>query len=91
MFQRHVFALILLLIISSLEAQTPQQSYFEWTKLPFSKEELAQRRSNVIEALKSQNKDGIVLIPAKDGFSYGETFRQLDDFYYMTGLELPNA
>ncbi|PTM11540.1 MAG: hypothetical protein DA407_01480, partial [Bacteroidetes bacterium] len=67
------------------------QSYFEWTELPFSKEELAQRRSNVIEVLKAQNKDGIVLIPAKDGFSYGETFRQLDDFYYFTGLELPNA
>ena len=77
--------------LSFLHAQTPQQSYFEWTELPFSKEELTQRRSNLVSQLKIQNKTGLVLIPAKDGFSYGETFRQLDDFYYFTGLELPNA
>ncbi len=77
--------------LSFLHAQTPQQSYFEWTELPFSKEELTQRRGNLVSQLKIQNKTGLVLIPAKDGFSYGETFRQLDDFYYFTGLELPNA
>jgi len=77
--------------LSLIYAQTPQQTYFEWTELPFSKEELAQRRSNLVSQLKTQNKTGLVLIPAKDGFSYGETFRQLDDFYYFTGLELPNA
>ncbi len=78
-------------LLNFLHAQTPQQSYFEWTELPFSKEELTQRRSNLVSQLKTQNKTGLVLIPAKDGFSYGETFRQLDDFYYFTGLELPNA
>ena len=41
--------------------------------------------------LVKQQKNGLVLIPANDGFSYGETFRQSDDFYYFTGLELPNA
>ncbi len=30
--------------LSSLHAQTPQQSYFEWTAMPFNKEELTQRR-----------------------------------------------
>jgi Xaa-Pro aminopeptidase len=88
---RHFLSLFIVLAFNLALGQTPQQSYFEWTKLPFSKEELQQRRTNLIEALKSQNKEGIVLIPAKDGFSYGETFRQLDDFYYFTGLELPNA
>jgi Xaa-Pro aminopeptidase len=77
--------------LNSLHAQTPQQSYFEWTAMPFNKEELTQRRDNLVSQLKAQNKTGLVLIPAKDGFSYGETFRQLDDFYYFTGLELPNA
>lgn len=72
-------------------AQTPEQSYFDWATLPFSKEELAQRRNKFINILKKQGKNGLVLIPAKDGFSFGETFRQLDDFYYFTGLELPNA
>jgi Xaa-Pro aminopeptidase len=72
-------------------SQTPVQSYFEWTDLPFSKEELQQRRENLISSLIKDGKDGLVVIPAKDGFSYGETFRQADDFYYFTGLELPNA
>ena len=80
-----------LFYLSFLHGQTPQQSYFEWTDFPFSKEELTQRRDNLVSRLKAQNKTGLVLIPAKDGFSYGETFRQLDDFYYFTGLELPNA
>ncbi|MCE7992524.1 MAG: aminopeptidase P family protein [Roseivirga sp.] len=91
---RHRCVILLLTLLVSLNsawAQTPQQSYFEWTDLPFSKSELAQRRTNLIDRLKAQNKSGLVLIPAKDGFSYGETFRQLDDFYYFTGLELPNA
>ena len=34
---------------------------------------------------------GVFLAPASDGFSQGETFRQLDDFWYFTGLELPNS
>ena len=85
------FCLFSLFSLSLTHAQTPQQSYFEWTELPFSKEELAQRRSNFVSELQAQNKEGLVLIPAKDGFSYGETFRQLDDFYYFTGLELSNA
>lgn len=80
-----------LFITVTLFAQTPEQSYFEWTTLPFSKEELAQRRNQFIDILQKQGKTGLVLIPAKDGFSYGETFRQLNDFYYFTGLELPNA
>lgn len=82
-----VFAISTTFIFS----QTPVQSYFEWTDLPFSKEELQQRRQNLISILiKNQNK-GLVVIPANDGFSFGETFRQSNDFYYFTGLELPNA
>ena len=91
MFQKNHSFVLALFFLGMLHAQTPQQSYFEWTELPFDKAELLQRRSNLIERLKIQNKTGLVLIPAKDGFSYGETFRQLDDFYYFTGLELPNA
>ncbi|MEZ4797918.1 MAG: Xaa-Pro peptidase family protein [Flavobacteriaceae bacterium] len=91
MYKRLSFIFLFLFLSSFIYAQTPQQSYFEWTQLPFSKEELAQRRANLISELKAQNKEGVILFPAKDGFSYGETFRQLDNFYYFTGLELPNA
>jgi Xaa-Pro aminopeptidase len=71
--------------------QTPEQAYFEWTEIPFSKEELAERRTKLIKQLQDLGKKGIVVIPAKDGFSFGETFRQLDNFYYFTGLEIPNS
>lgn len=85
--------LIVILLFSSLNffAQTPEQSYFEWTSLPFSKEELKNRRQKLIKVLKNQGKSGLALFVARDGFSYGETFRQLDDFYYFTGLEFPNS
>lgn len=76
---------------TSLYSQTPEQSYFEWTEMPFSKKELAERRSKLVKDLQDSGKTGIVVIPAKDGFSDGETFRQLDNFFYFTGLELPNS
>ncbi len=83
--------LLFLLSTSFIFGQTPVQSYFDWTDLPFSKEELNQRRHKLMSILVKQQKSGLVVIPANDGFSFGETFRQSDDFYYFTGLELPNA
>ena len=59
--------------------------------MPFSIEELNSRRTKLIQHLTRLGKKGIVIIPSRDGFSYGETFRQLNDFYYFTGLELPNS
>lgn len=83
--------LLFLMSISFTFGQTPVQSYFEWTNLPFSKEELNQRRQKLMSNLIKEQKSGLVVIPANDGFTSGETFRQSDDFYYFTGLELPNA
>lgn len=74
-----------------MHSQTPEQAYFDWAEMPFSKEELTERRQNLFDSLKDEGKSGLVVIPAMDGFSYGETFRQSDDFYYFTGLELPNS
>lgn len=86
----HALFISLILPIFAV-AQTPAQYYFDWTEIPFAKEELFQRRTRLIQELKNNGKSGVVLIPARDGFSSGETFRQLDDFYYFTGLELPNS
>ncbi|MEQ9425659.1 MAG: Xaa-Pro peptidase family protein [Cyclobacteriaceae bacterium] len=88
---RPAIAAITILISSSTFSQTPEQRYFEWTSLPFSKEELSLRRANLIDKLNSQGSSGLVLIPSRDGRSHGETYRELDDFYYFTGLELPNS
>lgn len=89
-FKTH-FLIVVLFLAVNINAQTPEQHYFDWTEMPFSSEELAQRRTKLIKNLQSSGKNGLVIIPAKDGFSYGETFRQLDNFYYFTGLELPNS
>ncbi len=91
MIQKFSSILIFILLSFTILAQTPEQSYFEWTDLPFSKEELAQRRANLVASLQENDQSGLVIIPSGDGISHGETFRQLDDFYYFTGLELPNS
>lgn len=80
-----------LLFPSVLSAQTPEQAYFDWTTMPFTKAELAARRTNLIDTIIDDGLTGYVVIPSQDGYSHGETFRQLDDFYYFTGLELPNS
>ncbi len=85
---QNTLRLIILFISSVSFCQTPEQYYFDWTSLPFSNEELSMRRENLMKHLPDE---GIIVIPAKDGFSYGETFRQLDNFYYFTGLELSNS
>lgn len=81
----------LLIFALNLIAQTPEQHYFDWASLPFEKEELSQRREKLIEHFQGSGESGLVVIPSRDGFSSGETFRQNDDFYYFTGLELPNS
>ena len=70
--------------------QTPQQSYFEWTDLPFPADEYVTRRARLTHQLQELG-GGLFLTPSGSGTSHGETFRPLDDFLYLTGLELPDA
>lgn len=81
---------VLSLSLNAVAQQTPEQQFFEWTTLPFSKTEYADRRTRLIDEL-ARTGGGLFLCPSRDGFSGGETFRQLDDFMYLTGLELPNS
>jgi Xaa-Pro aminopeptidase len=71
-----------------LPAQTQEQRYTEWRRPTFSAEEYQARRARMLEALRSSG-GGILMIPSSDGKTRGETFRQLDDFLYLTGLEVP--
>ena len=69
--KQFVFLLLCTLFIPvSNFSQTPKQSYFEWTEMPFAKEELAQRRTKLIKELRLEDKSGLVIMPARDGFSY---------------------
>lgn len=69
-------------------APTPEQRYWDWTSLDFSVEEYQNRRTRLLAAMSEEGLD-IVLIPSAEGTSHGPSFRQLDDFHYWSGLELP--
>lgn len=64
-----------------------EQSYFDWTTLPFNAAEFAARRARLAARLAGD----LFLTPARYHRSDGFTFRQLDDFLYFTGLELPDS
>ena len=69
----------------------PEQRYGEWVRrLDFRPQEYSFRRSNMIRLLRHTG-GGIMLIPSSDGLTHGDTFRQLEDFWYYTGLEVPNS
>jgi Xaa-Pro aminopeptidase len=80
--------------VGSLRAQEPRASvaerFFDWTGLQFPPEEYAARRASMLRALQATG-GGVFLAPSGDGYSGGETFRPLNDFLYLTGLELPNS
>lgn len=77
---------------STAESQpTPEQRYGDWVRrLDFRPQEYAFRRSNMIRLLRASG-GGIFLAPSSDGRTHGDTFRQLEDFWYYTGLEVPNS
>jgi Xaa-Pro aminopeptidase len=69
---------------------TPEQRFFEWTDLRFAPQVFALRRTKMVEQLRASG-NGVLLVPSAEGTSGGETFRQLDDFLYFTGLEVPRS
>jgi Xaa-Pro aminopeptidase len=76
------------LLPSTLTAQTPEQKYTDWARLDFRAQEYEFRRDRMTDAVRAAG-GGIMLVPSADGLPHGGTFRQLDDFWYLTGLELP--
>ncbi|MGE0814032.1 MAG: aminopeptidase P N-terminal domain-containing protein [Vicinamibacterales bacterium] len=77
--------------LATLAAQpTPEQRYFAWTDLPFPAAEYTERRAALSRHLAASG-GGIFLSPAAAGYSEGFTYRQLDTFWYLTGLETPDA
>ena len=87
-------ATLIVLAISGfqpLQAQTPEQRYSDWVRrLDFRPQEYAFRRSYMLRLLEESG-GGMLLVPSSDGRTDGSTFRQLDDFWYYTGLEVPNS
>ena len=65
-----------------------EMRFWDWTNLEFPAEEYAGRRGRLLDAL-ADDGGGILIVPGAHGTSHGTTFRQLDDFHYLTGLEVP--
>lgn len=81
-------SLLLLVLLATVE--TPEQGFFEWTSMAFSKKVVRERRERMIARL-ARSGGGVLLVPSRHGTSDGFTFRQLDGFLYFTGLELPDS
>ncbi len=73
-----------------LAAQTPEQRYADWARPDFRPQEYQYRRGRVIDRLAASG-GGLLLTPSSDGITRGGTFRQLEDFWYLTGLEVPGS
>ncbi len=69
--------------------QTPEQPLFEWDTPAFPGSEYEDRRATLLAHVEESN--AVFLAFSGQGLSHGETFRQLDDFSYLVGLELPES
>ena len=75
---------------TSLAAQTPEQRYTDWARPDFRPQEYQYRRGRLLDGLRATG-GGLLLTPSSDGTTHGGTFRQLEDFWYLTGLEVPSS
>ena len=85
-----VVAVALLVQAAPLDAQTPEQRYAQWARPTIRAQEYQYRRTRTLANLGASG-GGVMLVPSSDGRTEGGTFRQLDDFWYFTGLELPSS
>jgi len=88
---RLLFLLVVLSYPSGVHAQNSdrEERFFDWTSLQFPISEYESRRDALFDALDGQV--GVVLVTSGHGLSHGDTFRQSNDFLYLTGLELPGS
>lgn len=76
---------------SSTVEPVPEQRYGDWVRrLDFRPQEYSFRRSNMIRLLQLSG-GGALIVPSSDGTTHGDTFRQMEDFWYYSGLEIPNS
>ena len=87
---RKISCFCLLIVAAMPWRAAAEERFFDWTSLQFPKEEYGARRQKLAQQLRL-NGGGVYLTPSGPGLSDGSTFRQLDDFYYFTGLELPDS
>lgn len=87
-----LLGMLLVALPATIQAQDSpnrEERFFNWARMTFSDAEYANRRAAMVAAIR-ENGGGVFLAPS-DFPVGGPTFRQLDDFLYFTGLELPNS
>ncbi|MEO7359103.1 MAG: Xaa-Pro peptidase family protein [Gemmatimonadaceae bacterium] len=70
------------------EAGSRSERLTAWTHPTFPVAEYQARRSRARALLGAND---VLVVPSAEGTSGGDTFRQLDDFEYLVGLELPRS
>ena len=83
-----VAALLALALVAPLASAQRAERLTDWTRPVFAAAEYSARR---VLALARLGANEVLLIPSAEGTSGGETFRQLDDFEYLVGLEIPRS
>lgn len=78
---------LLLPLAGSIAAQNNR--FVDWTRRPFPPDEYRARRTRLMDLLGPSG--GVFLVPSATGVSNGESFRQVSDFWYFTGLEVPQS
>ncbi len=69
-----------------MSSPAPREMSLNFQK-DFSADELARRRRQLMEAMK----DGVALIASATEVPGFDPFRQTNDFYYLTGVEVPHS
>ncbi|MDA1080777.1 MAG: aminopeptidase P N-terminal domain-containing protein [Gemmatimonadetes bacterium] len=64
------------------------ERFTNWTRPVFPADEYVARRGAILAALADGD---VLLVPSGEGTSGGETFRQLDGFEYLAGLEVSRS
>ena len=85
-----LIAILAALALPAATQPTPEQRYVDWGSPPFPANEYAARRDRLAADLTAGG-GGVFLAPSASGVSEGFTFRQLDTFWYLSGLELPDS
>lgn len=66
----------------------PPERFSDWTTPVFPAGEYQTRRAAALSLI---GENDVLLVPSGEGTSGGETYRQLDDFEYLVGLEVSRS
>jgi Xaa-Pro aminopeptidase len=82
------FVPVIALVATAVPMQTAGQEGHALFPEEFTREEFVERRAAILEAI---GESALAVVQAASGDHSSTRFRQTNQFYYLTGLETPNA